>query len=235
MLKYFKPQNINSKKIRLGSQRDGGYVAPEIILENCSCLFTYGYGGDKTYEDDFIAKYNKPNYIFDHTVQQNSWDIGIQHFIPEGLGINQEGGNVKTVRQHYDQFNILGDIFLKIDTEGAEFDYFLNVDIDDLASFTCGIIVEVHWLEQETNQIKFIEMMEKINKHFTLVHIHGNNWGEEFDYEGFKVPRVPEFTFVNKRYITECSPDNQDYPIEGIDFPNNPNAQECDLSFLKEF
>jgi hypothetical protein len=77
-------------------------------------------------------------------------------------------------------------------------------------------------------------MMEKINKHFVLVHVHGNNWGEEFDYKGFKVPRVPEFTFVNKRCVTDYSPDTQDYPIVGIDFPNNPNKPECDLSFLKE-
>jgi hypothetical protein len=335
MLKYFKPQNINSKKVRLGSEKDGGYVAPELILEKCTALFTYGYGGDKSYEDDFILKYKKPNYLFDHTVQQESWDIGIQHFISEGLGANSIGeekeielindllskknsidllytelknivdkkeeyieelpeqiinpttleellaakylldkkikqlqkGNtyenknidglkklknelnsqlgsisellnklsVKDVREHYNRFGIQGDIFLKIDTEGAEFDYFLNVDIDDLASFTCGLIVEVHWLEQEANQIKFIEMMEKINKHFILVHVHGNNWGEEFDYKGFKIPRVPEFTFVNKRYVTDYSPDTQDYPIVGIDFPNNPNKPECDLSFLKEF
>jgi hypothetical protein len=334
MLKYFKPQNINSKKIRLGSERDGGYVASEIILEKCVALFTYGYGGDKSYEDDFILKYKKPNYLFDHTVQQENWDNGIQHFISEGLGknninaekeselindlldkknsvdllylelknivdkkedyveelpkeivnpttleellaakdlldkkINQlqktnihENRNisglkkiknelnnqlnlvselvnklsVKDVREHYNRFDIQGDIFLKIDTEGAEYDYFLNVDIDDLASFTCGLIIEVHWLEQESNQIKFFEMMEKINKHFILVHVHGNNWGEEFDYQGFKVPRVPEFTFINKRYVTDYSPDNQDYPIVGIDFPNNPNLPECDLTFLKQ-
>lgn len=333
MLKYFKPQNINSKKIRLGSQRDGGYVTSEIILESCSCLFTYGYGGDKTYEDDFISKYNKKNYLFDHTVNQDNWTNGLQHFISEGLGINKidsekekslinelvakkntidslytelqivaenqepekedpipEIGNitsvedlinardildkkikrlqgentqenksvsylkkikgelnsnlnsiseilntlsVKDVREHYNRFNITGDIFLKIDTEGAEYDYFLNVDIDDLATFTCGLIVEVHWIDQAANQVKFVEMMERINKHFILTHVHGNNWGGEFDYQGFKVPRVPEFTFVNRRYVAEYSPDNQDYPINGIDFPNNPDIPECDLSFLK--
>ena len=73
------------------------------------------------------------------------------------------------------------------------------------------------------------------NKHFILTHTHGNNWGGEFDYEGYKVPRVAEFSFVNKRYVTESTPDNQDYPIEGIDYPNNSSIDDCDLSFLKQF
>jgi hypothetical protein len=288
MLKYFKVYNINSPKIRLGSQSDGGYVVPELILEKCTSLLTYGYGGDKSYEDAFIAKYDKPNYIFDHTMNQEKWSVGEQYYYPEGLGnstyykeesnrlfqllnnkkdeisnaletfsTNQQIKNVKslkkvlndsyelskqlmdalslkTPREHYNQLKLEGDVFLKIDTEGAEYDYVINEDIDDLASFTVGIILEVHWIDQPQNQSKFIEMMEKLNKHFVLTHVHGNNWGGEFTYEGHTLPKVPEFTFVNRKYVSEYQPDTQDYPIEGLDFPNNPNIPDCDLSFLKQ-
>jgi hypothetical protein len=288
MLKYFKVYNINSPKIRLGSQSDGGYVVPELILEKCTSLLTYGYGGDKSYEDAFIAKYDKPNYIFDHTMNQEKWSIGEQYYYPEGLGnstyykeesnrlfqllnskkdeisnaletfsTNQQIKNVKslkkvlndsyelskqlmdslslkTPREHYDQLKLEGDIFLKIDTEGAEYDYVINEDIDDLASFTVGIILEVHWIDQPQNQTKFVEMMEKLSKHFVLTHVHGNNWGGEFVYEGHTLPKVPEFTFVNKKYVSDYQSDMQYYPIEGLDFPNNPNIPDCDLSFLKQ-
>lgn len=287
MLKYFKPYKINSPKIRLGSNSDGGYVVSEIVLNQCTTLFTYGYGGDKSYEDDFIAKYDKPNYIFDHTGHQEKWSQGEQYFFPEGLGssisnkdkviqlfeelytrkdllnkafddLNEDQStakvkkfkkiletlsetvknlsetlSVKDVKEHYNSLGIQGDIFLKIDTEGAEFDYFLNADIDDLATFVCGIVVEVHWLDQEQNQTKFVDMMEKINKHFVLTHVHGNNWGGEFIYEGHMIPRVPEFSFVNKKYAPEAIPDTQDYPIPGLDYPNNTNITECNLDFLK--
>lgn len=288
MLKYFKVYNINSPKIRLGSQSDGGYVVPELILEKCTSLLTYGYGGDKSYEDAFIAKYDKPNYIFDHTMNQEKWSIGDQYYYPEGLGnsifykeesnrlfqlltnkkdeisnaletfsTNQQTKSVKslkkvlndsyelskqlmdalslkTPREHYDHLKLEGDIFLKIDTEGAEYDYVINEDIDDLASFTVGIILEVHWIDQPQNQTKFVEMMEKLSKHFVLTHVHGNNWGGEFVYEGHTLPKVPEFTFVNKKYVSDYQPDMQDYPIVGLDFPNNPNIPDCDLSFLKQ-
>ena len=53
MIKYLKPFKINSPKIRLGAKLDGGYVAPKIAFEKCNTLMAYGYGGDKTYEDDF--------------------------------------------------------------------------------------------------------------------------------------------------------------------------------------
>jgi len=287
MLKYFKPYKIDSPKVRLGNKSDGGYVVSEIVLQKCTTLFTYGYGGDKSYEDDFIKKYDKPNYIFDHTGHQEKWSQGEQYFYPEGLGSNKpnddkelslfeeldvrkniltktfsdldEGKSipkikklrkalevisetvknlsdtlsVKDVREHYDEFEIEGDIFLKIDTEGAEYDYFLNTNIDELATFVCGIVVEVHWLEQPQNQERFVTMMEKINKHFVLTHVHGNNWGGEFTYEGHTVPRVAEFSFVNKKYATEYTQDNQDYPIIDLDYPNNNNLADCNLDFLK--
>ena len=38
MLKYFMPQDINSIKVRLGNQTDGGYVVPQIAFEKCTAL-----------------------------------------------------------------------------------------------------------------------------------------------------------------------------------------------------
>ncbi len=288
MLNYLKPQKISSEKSRLGSNSDGGYVVSDIALESCTYLMTYGYGGDKSYEDAFIQKYNKPVYLFDHTVNQENWDIGDLHFISEGLGNLQKSSiesvelrnnldvkkqelieklqnltsesdlsKIKQIKQdlnsnldlttrlcnslslrgakdHYDFLNLNGDVFLKIDVEGAEFDYFLDVDIDELSSFTTGLIVEVHWLDQEQNRNKFSQMMEKISKHYVLTHVHGNNWGGEFDYEGHKVPRVPELSFVNKKLLSSWEPDTQSYPINGLDYPNNASIADCDLSFLKQ-
>ena len=231
MLKYFKPQDINSPKKRLGADRDGGYVMPELVLNKCVALFTYGVGGDTSYEVDFEKQYQKPVYMFDHTIGQENWDKDNLHFINEGLG---SGDKCKDFIDHYNQFNIQGDVFLKIDTEGAEFDYFENVDIDKLSEKVVGMVIEVHWLEQESNRTRFINMMDKINKHFIVVHTHGNNWGGEFEYEHFIVPRVPEFSFINKRYVSDYKPDNQDYPIAGIDFPNNPSVTDCNLDFLKQ-
>jgi hypothetical protein len=233
MLKCLKIYDINSPKIRLGAEKDGGYVMPKIVLEKCTALFTYGVGGDTSYEVDFEDKYAKPVYMFDHTIGHENWEKGLQHFFNEGLGYQGcEDLRLKDVKEHYDSLGVQGEIFLKIDTEGAEYEYFLNADIATLASFVVGMVIEVHWLEQESNQIKFKEFMDKINNHFLVTHVHGNNWGGEFDYNGKTVPRVLEISFVNKNSISKYTNDATSFPLEGIDFPNNPNLPDCNLNFL---
>jgi hypothetical protein len=134
MLDLLKPKNVHHKKIRLGPLEDGGYVMPEIILNQCSALFTYGVGFNWGYESEFAAKYNnKPVYMFDHTIGQEKWSKDNIHFYNEGLGF---GEKCRDVIEHYNELNIEGDIFLKIDIEGAEYDYFLETDIEKIASFT---------------------------------------------------------------------------------------------------
>ena len=233
MLECLKVYDINSPKIRLGVQRDGGYVIPELVLEKCTALFTYGVGGDTSYEAEFEHNYSKPIFMFDHTIGQENWQKGLQSFFNEGLGYQGcDDPRLKDVKEHYDSLGVEGQIFLKIDTEGAEYEYFLNADINMLASFVVGMVIEVHWLEQEPNQVKFKTFMDKINKYFLVTHVHGNNWGGEFDYNGQSVPRVVEISFVNKNNITEFVSDSASYPLEGIDFPNNPDQPDCNLDFL---
>ena len=67
-IKLLKPQNIFKNKKRLGPNEDGGYVLPEFIFEESTALFTYGVGYDTRFEEAYSATYNKPSYLFDHTV-----------------------------------------------------------------------------------------------------------------------------------------------------------------------
>ena len=134
---------------------------------------------------------------------------------------------------------------LKIDIEGGEFDYFSQTDIAGMSLVTTGLILEVHWLQEKTNQEKFVTMMERLKEFYVLTHVHGNNWGDTFDYiekvsgskfTGYIVPRVLELTFANKRFVNYMVPDTQKYPIEGLDLPNNayPGKVDCNLDFLND-
>lgn len=230
MLELLKPKNVNHKKIRLGPKEDGGYVMPDIVLEKCSALFTYGVGYNWGYEEEFNLKYNKPVYMFDHTVGQENWSKGDIHFYNEGLGF---GEKCKDVVEHYNELKIEGDIFLKIDIEGAEYDYLLQTDISKLSTFTNGISLEIHWIDDTNNRNKFIQVMDKLSSYYTLCHIHGNNWGGVWQYEGFDVPKVLELSFINKKLVEIEEDDNETaYPIEGLDVPNNPNQKDYLLEFI---
>lgn len=288
MIKYLKPYKTDSPKIRLGANQDGGYVASQIAFEKCDFLMAYGYGGDKTYEDDFAKKFNKPVYLFDHTVPDNKWTQGLVNFFPEGLGsdnvneaeklyhISQLEDNInslnthlkslqknistddlkksigaldqfkaqlmglndiislKGVREHYNSLNLEGKAFLKIDTEGAEYGYFYDTDIKDLASFVTGMTIEFHNLEQPIYQTKLGVIMEKLKNDFILTHIHGNNWGGEIQIGNYTIPRVVELSFLNKEYASNIEVDNTSYPLPNLDFANNPNIPDCNMEFLNQ-
>lgn len=229
VLTMLKPYNIFHNKKRLGPNEDGGYVCSEYVLENCSALFTYGVGNETRYEQDFHKQYQKPTYLFDHTV---GWQKEMQWndltLIPEGLGT---GENCKDLFEHCSRFNITTPILLKVDIEGGEWDYFRNVDMNKLDELVMGIMVEIHWLDTIQHQKYLAEIFNRLSPFFVLNHTHGNSWGYNFDYHGTSLPAVLELSFVNKRYVQNMEIDHLSYPITGLDFSNNPNIPDVELKF----
>jgi len=229
MLKYLKPVDANLKMKRLGPDEDGGYVMPEKVLDECVALFTYGVGNEIRYELDFHNQYNKPTYVFDHTINYNPPQF-LNH-TRQGLGFDE---NMDCFINHYFQRKIEGPVYLKVDIEGGEYPYFLNADIDAIANLTIGLSIEVHWLEREKDRSDFIQMMEKLSKRFTLIHTHGNTWGDIFNYEGYDILNVYELSFINTEYITnEIKPISIEYPIIDLDYSNNRHKEDFKFDFFK--
>jgi len=228
---YLKPKNLNQNKIRVGPHEDGGYVCSEFLFEKCNTLFNYGVGNECRYEYDFVKRFNKPAYLFDHTIGRESglWAENV-NFINEGLGFGQP--NVKHFYEHYDELNLSGEILLKIDVEGYEYEYFKNVDESRLENLVCGLMIEVHWLDSPVNREGFINMMKIIDKYFVLNHIHGNVWGGTWIHDGIEIPKVMELSFVNRKYITEIKEDKTSYPVNGLDWSNKKDYPDLVLNFL---
>ena len=231
-IELLKPQNIFLEKKRLGPSEDGGYVVPKFVLENCSALFSYGVGYETKFDEDFYVEYQKPTYLFDHTIPHRAWDrqhMDIQLF-NHGLGF---GENCKDFHEDYNTLNIDGHVLLKIDIEGGEFDYFLNTSIPKMGDNVMGLLLEIHYINDPKNREDMVKMITKLNEVFVLCHIHGNNWGGEWYHNGETIPKVLELTFVNKKFVEKSELDDQNYPIPGLDVPNNRDLADYDLSFLK--
>jgi hypothetical protein len=255
MIHLLKPQDIGCEKIRLGpnvggphNHCDGGYVCSDFMITKSTCLVTYGVGGDTRYEQDYAVKFKKPVYMFDPFVDHPAKQEPNISFEKVGLGFNNALVNdipSKDFTNHYKELNLNGDVLLKIDIEGGEYDYFSNANISEIASRTTGIILELHNLAEPEFRDKAALFLEKLREYYVITHIHANNWGSTFDYidrskpgskfVGYVIPRVVELTFANKRFIHKIVPDTQKYPIEGLDFPNNANIPDCDLDFLNDF
>lgn len=230
LLRFLKPKKTNATKVRVGDKNDGGYVVPEIALRKCESLFTYGVGPTFEFEKQFAKKYQKPVYMFDHTLGKNSYIDGFIHFHNDGLGFRE---NCKDFTDHYNKIQKNGDIFLKIDIEGNEFDFFEKTNIDFLMSKSTGLCLEFHYIEYQENMLKFCKIMKKINENFTLIHLHGNNNAGVFKCGGHFVPTVLEVSFLNKKFINFEYEDADEYPIPFLDSPNTIDRADHKLNFIK--
>lgn len=232
MIKLFKPYDICDEKIRLGPNEDGGYVTSAVTLEQSVALFTYGVGHDIRYEEAYRDRYDKPVYLYDHTIGRSTgWDIGRSlNFYNEGLGYKE---NCEDFINHYEKLEIKGKVLLKVDIEGDEYDYFERVDVNKLRKITTGILVEMHWLYDSNYQKKAESVLHKLYDYYTLTHVHGNSWGITWNYEGHEIPETLELSLVNNDIITHKQFDTRDYPIEGLDVSNRPNHPDIELKFLK--
>ena len=176
-------------------------------------------------------------YLFKYFVATILWEpylylhkaIGYKiKYYKEGLGI-EKAGKYDSFPNHLKRFNDEGkNIFLKIDIDGGEYEVFQNQGFLDSMEKVVQLAVEFHNVKDRLTELKTI--IESLNKQLTLVHIHANNWGGSFEYNGKQIPNVLELTFLSNKLLSEKEFDTADYPIDGLDFPNNPTLPEIKLS-----
>ncbi|MCF6441787.1 FkbM family methyltransferase [Pseudoalteromonas luteoviolacea] len=116
-------------------------------------------------------------------------------------------------------------VFLKMDIEGAE--YQVIGDLCKHANRINVVAAEFHNLDTKSNE--FNQFIEAISEHFYIVHIHGNNYGRYVDSIDF--PETVEITFINKSLMSNVKVSKNSYPVEGLDFPNNPKKPDYRLCF----
>ena len=102
--------------------------------------------------------------------------------------------------------------FLKIDIEQHE--YRILYQIIKYQTRITGLVIEFHDCDHHFEKIKkFINEFE-----LQLVHIHINNYGIVNE---FGIPTVIELTFSPKSYNTIRDENNNKFPVNGLDQPNN--------------
>lgn len=191
-----------------------------------STFSSHGYVKDK-------GKY----YLFKYLVATALWKpyiylhraLGYKiKFYSEGLGIQK--------KEKYDSFpnhlKRFGDqykkIFLKIDIDGGEYEIFKDANFIASLKNVVQLAIEFHNVKERLFELENI--ISSLNDKFDLIHIHGNNWGGIFEFESKQIPNVLELTFITNIFLSEKEFDKADYPIEGLDFANNPALPEISLS-----
>ena len=164
-------------------------------------------------------------YMFDHTIEPLKFENAKLHFFQEGVaGRTDVSQNLFAITDHLRRHQINGDrLILKMDVEGAEFDAFEFIPDDTLHRFE-QIILEVHWLnnlEDSDFRAQFCRIFQKLNRIFTLFHVHANNWDGP---NGFAVVcGIPVSPLLELSYIRSTSVRRRQsqtlYPT-ALDYPN---------------
>jgi len=226
-LELLKVYNFD-KKIRCGINSDGGYVIAE-LEGDYDCYISAGIGTEESFSRDFITKYNidKSNsYGFDGTIKDYPYKYteNIQ-FVKKNINAFNDDKNtdLSFLMDKYDN------IFLKMDIEGGEYRWLLNITETQLIKFK-QIIIELHGITGEKYKTSYtdkVKCLEKLSKTHYIVHAHGNVYGKVIK----RIPDVIELTYVNKNYFTSIPELNtQSLPIPNLDYPNN-SSKDINLNF----
>lgn len=236
---YLKVYTPPVPKVRYGCNRDGGYVGVEIKTD---ILLSGGIGGNVSFELDFV-KVNDVNavcvdslfgnkrtftdmedFIKNNQFKNDPYFSKLQ-FINKLVG-KEENDEFTNYSNFIEEFN---DIALKLDIEGAEFDYINSLSNEQLNKIN-QIFLEVHCLDK-LNDFSFFE---KLNQNHILIHAHGNNCARRdllFRVGESRIPKVLEVTYLHKKFFSGEYKLNSEPLPSPVDFPNSKNKADLSLNF----
>ena len=198
-LKKLLPYEIDTNLIRLGEKNDGGYLVPDDLL-GVDRNYSAGVGFLTQFEKDLEKKYSINSSMLDFNEIDKSILPNKASFIKKKLGLvssNQEISINDWIMQT-DK-----DITLKLDVEGDEYASLIDISEKNLKKVRV-LVIEFHDLRNLRNDIflnLFDKIIDKLNNHFYVCHLHINNVSKIKKIGDYLVPDMVELTFVRKNRI----------------------------------
>ena len=243
--------------IRLGRDGDGGYVVQKAAVMKTKYLISLGICDDWSFEESFKRQIpGLPIDAYDFSVSTKTFANGIikniQKLITGRSSLKEVSRSIRILASYKRFFNgntrhfkervhdtktkkndvtieeIIQrapsqNIFLKMDIEGSE--YRVIDEILKHSTSITGLAIEFH--DTIPYRVMFVDAITKLLDKFTIVHIHGNNYGR-CGADG--LPDVLEISFSNKSICQEKEKRNH-LPINGLDHPNSPKKPDYPLIF----
>ena len=210
------------KKERLGNNGDGGYVIA--TLDGKYDLYIgCGISNETSFDEAFCSKYpNIYGFAFDGT-------LDIPPKLPEQIKyvpMNIDSKNSEKTTNLTSYMKMSKNIFMKMDIEGSEWEWLNYIDDNSLSNIK-QLVIEIHWLfdDKSTSSSNKKKALEKLSRHFYLVHVHGNNCCGQVNES---IPYVLECTYIRKDQLKNPSLNKIKFPTH-LDFPNLPNIPDINL------
>jgi len=219
-----RPHPSGCELFRIGSQNDGGYVCVNDFSED-DTLVSLGIGDNLDFERD-ISKRLGQILAFDHTV--DLFDDKIENLTFSKLGVKAEPApNFTTLGKIIDEIPISGDLILKIDIEGWEWEVLDSLSSLELSRFK-QIIGEFHDFHEIRNFEVIERVVRKLSENFVVTNNHANNWGGYQIIQKVAFPDVLEISWLRKDRI-KIAAEFTPKATGNLNSPNNVN--DLDLGF----
>ena len=212
LITKLKPQNCGRDLIRLGSDRDGGYLLPD-DLEGIQYCFSPGVGASADFENH-LALLNIKSFLADYSIDRPPIERPEFTFDKKYLGANDADifFTLESWKERYLN-DYKGDLLLQMDVEGSEYEVLISTPADVLSTFRI-MLIEFHYLHKMFDPLIYHiykACFERVLKHFHVAHIHPNNCCGSVRKGEIEVPRVMEFTFYNKNRVGRTT-DKHEFP-----------------------
>lgn len=191
----------NIPLIRVGNPFDGGYIMANTFSSN-DIAYSFGISNDVSWDLD-IAKLGIPVYMYDHTISNLPMEHKNFHWKQIGICGNETHANLQQMgellqeNKHTEHQNII----LKMDVEGAEWDFLNNVSIDILSQFS-QIVFEFHGFLKPEHTYAIYTALKKLNITHQAIYCHANNHGGcPYIYSSKQkliLPKALEVTYLRK-------------------------------------
>lgn len=214
-----RPTDWLGKLQHFGNKGDGGYVVPIEPLNDVTLCYTFGVGGDISFEIDLPLHIEC--HLFDHTVNPPPLIRPHWKFHPMGLsGKTNHSMPADSFNMFQGRwFHSAEPTFLKMDCENGEYDYLLNNEVTGNVHM---IVVEFHDVTKRPNDFKIC--LDKLKRDYTIVHMHLNNYSPY---------NVPELTLVNTHKYKQLlgQPTTKSYPMSGLDYANDSRPESWSIQY----
>lgn len=194
------PINYGWTLIRIGGDKDGGYVIPDDLNGITSCL-SPGCNLLSSFERQLFDEFDVPSQICDLPEYLPTTTSPGLEYIPKLLG--QDTSKCITLDQWVKNAkrNESDELILQMDIEGAEFEILQHTDLSVLETFRI-IVIEFHHLEllkyAHFSEKHFVPVFDKLSLAFDVVNTNANNACGYWFYGRRKFPPIVEVTFHRK-------------------------------------
>lgn len=211
---------------------DGCYLMAKNFKKN-QIAYSFGINDDVSWDSAMVDKGYKV-FMYDHSICNLPYEKEGFNYFKQGIaGAPSADGILNTLENFIKTNGHSGKtgMILKMDVEGAEWDFLDTVQTKTLRQFD-QIILELHNIVRACGQddiTKRLNSLNKLNKTHQVVHLHANNTGYILQMNGHTIPDVLEVTYVNKERYSTFEPNMLVLPIPE-DVPCDKQREDINLS-----